>query len=387
MEKSNNAGAFNKLSAGCSLNPCLNGGTCFGFNNLLVDSGYVGPLHTDDEQELQNTTEIQDAGERLYRCQCITGYTGDFCQWSDPPLLSVIKILSNSTSERTPSPAISTTPDSTTTTKTSDSDSIAIALKIFENTDKNTSVLTTFIENSHQAPHHVDLKHLISGVVIASVVGVFLASLLLAWCCLMALERSRFSFIQMNIIRSEIGENGLDQPIVYSTLKRVHNKIRDSFRRSSRNRIKPETKLSIENVLRPPKPPPPYEESNSYNLNKVRLEYPNYHQKIEHMNDKVSESITATESLVIRGALEHKLASSSSTMPSSIVVDSNISNHIDNARLNCPRHGHLYRQRNLLESIHNDEKSKLDNIDECVTESLREHSTYFHHSSHHHNHE
>lgn len=280
-----------QLSAGCALNPCLNGGTCFGFNN--------GPPLESSGRELSDTidtviggstTNNNEHSDRIYRCQCSPGWTGDYCQWSDVNTMLITRLILNTTEPEMNRP--SGQPANATESAVTFSTEVTSTELVNQGYENNGKLLlsplttdTNYIENnqvplSAPLPHHLDMKHLISGVVIASVFGVFLASLLLAWCCLVAIERNRFPFIQMNIIRRGDDED-YDGPAVSSTLRRMHGKIRDSLRLPSRSsRIKPETKLSIENVLRPPRPPPSYEESSSnyQNVNRISIEYPIYHR-------------------------------------------------------------------------------------------------------------
>lgn len=346
------SGSLAQLGAGCALNPCLNGGTCYGFNSQLVESGQ--PIPTGD-----NLESIAELGEdRLYRCQCMPGWTGDYCQWAEavaaPTDLLNAAVTSNSSNiislGELPSLAATFVPTVTDLTAQEERPKNESAERL------TTESIMTLLESIQTPPTttmttHLDMKHLISGVVIASVVGVFLASLLLAWCCLIALERNRFSFIQMNVIKN--GDN-IGQPVVSTTLRRVQAKIRDSLRCSSRNRIKPETKLSIENVLRPPRPPPSYEESSNYATNSKlnSIEYPPTYANngsssltIEEICEEEVE-ITKTDNLVIRGALEQKIASKKS-QPA--VISSQIKQSstdlVTSAQLTCPRHGHLYRKQ------------------------------------------
>lgn len=332
------SGSLTQLSAGCALNPCLNGGTCYGFKTTQLNLN-MSQLESPFENPEVRTNNTNESVERIYRCQCPPNWIGDYCQWADSPVFTATNILLNVTLER-----INTTEQNTINyehpTRIPDT----------EATDKVSPFSSNFIENQQHTTQHLDMKHIISWVVIASVIGVFLASLLLAWCCLIAIEHNRFSFIQMNIIRSDgVG----DQPVVTSTLRRMHEKIRDSFRLPSRARIGPETKLSIENVLRPPKPPPPYEENDiGFRVNKVPLDYwkPEDKETISRVEEEIAKSNSKKDNLVIKGTLEQKLApiSTSAFTSTPIVATSglnNSTNFVNNSRLKCPRHGHLYRQQ------------------------------------------
>lgn len=325
-----------QFSAGCAQNPCLNGGTCYGFNSLLVDSAIVGPVQTEADSALMGEHET----ERFYRCQCSPGWSGDYCQWSDASSLPVTSIITESTVDN----SMQTNGTASTVILSAQSDEKLINETGDDDLNTNLKIstyLTHLIESPRQmlpAVHQVDMKHFISGVVIASIFGVFLAVLLLAWCCLIAIERNRFSFIQMNIIR---GGDDLDQPVVTSTLRRMHAKIRDSLRRSSRNRIKPETKLSIENVLTPP---PTYEESSKLNREKV---FSIQHYDAQEVDEKGAPKSSREDSgqdlepterdLVIVGTSKEKLATSNIKTGPRIEIHSN-------THLTCPRHGHLYKQ-------------------------------------------
>lgn len=290
--------------------------------------------------------------DRFYRCQCAPGYTGDYCQWSDSALgASIILPLDGLVQIN------ETTTTATITTSTNETSHI-INLFVMDKNESTTNPNavpnpTLYIESSQQtlpSTHHVNIKHFISGVLIASVAGVFLASLFLAWCCLMAIKRNRISFIQMNVVRSE---DGLDQTAVSSTLRRMHEKIRDSFRRPSRHRIKPETKLSIENVLRPPQPPPSYEESKNYGINKLSPMQQYSCQEYGGMSTNSSEDAYVSKlnldqnNLVIGETLERKSISiTSSTQPDLTEINS-----ISDAYLSCPKHSHLYRQQAAAQSF------------------------------------
>lgn len=357
-------GPLTQLSAGCALNPCLNGGTCFGFKTQF------GPSEVDFQNPEVQTNSTNESVERIYRCQCPPNWTGDYCQWADSSTLSITNILFDATLERT-----NTTEPSTTSTS---SDFMLFESTKNETIDKVPPIFSTYIESPQQAPPHFDMKHIISWVVIASVIGVFLASLLLAWCCLLAIERNRFSFIQMNIIRNSDDE----PPAVPSTLRRMHEKIRDSFRLPSRNRIKPETKLSIENVLRPPKPPPPYEENTlDFSVNKPQLSDNQtlYQKPVNTIDEDIVKSSTTNDNLVTGGVIEQKSASSSSVSPTS---GSNISiNLINDARLLCPRHGHLYRQRTMNEQVGSYSGAHQTGHRHKIKTGQQ---TYFHHQSNYH---
>lgn len=340
------SGSLTQLNAGCALNPCLNGGTCYGFKTTQHSD--INQLESPFESPEVRTNNTNESVERIYRCQCPPNWIGDYCQWADSPAFSPTNILLiNTTLER-----INATEQSTIKHE------ISTRVPDTETTDQVPPFFSNFIENQQQTTQHLDMKHIISWVVVASIIGVFLASLLLAWCCLIAIEHNRFSFIQMNIIRSD----GVDeQPVVTSTLRRMHEKIRDSFRLSSRARIGPETKLSIENVLRPPKPPPPYEENDiGFRMNKVPLDYrkPEHEEIILGVGDEFAKSNSKKDSLVIKGALEQKLAPSSiSTSAStftSVAATSGLNdstNFVNSSRLKCPKHGHLYRQQQTTNEI------------------------------------
>lgn len=352
-----------QFSAGCAQNPCLNGGTCYGFNSLLVDSTIVGPVQTESEAAILGEQET----DRFYRCQCSPGWSGDYCQWSDTSSLPITSIITESTvdssmqSNGTTSNILPVQSDDKIINETTDND-LNTNLKL-------STYLTHLIESPRQmlpAVHQVDMKHFISGVVIASIFGVFFASLLLAWCCLIAIERNKFSFIQMNIIR---GGDGLDQPVVTSTLRRMHAKIRDSLRRSSRNRIKPETKLSLENVLTPPPPPPTYEESSKLNRGNV-FSIKNYNaqefdiRESENSREGSDQDLDPTQSdLVIEGTSEEKFATPKITTIPQTDIHSN-------THLICPRHGHLYRQHH----------QQLDDTEAIYTLSTKRHpsTNYLH---------
>lgn len=359
------SGSLTQLSAGCALNPCLNGGTCYGFKPQSLDRGQLESPLEGPEVRTDNTNK---SVELIYRCQCPSNWTGDYCQWADSPTLSVTNIMLNATIER-----------GSTTEQTN----YEISTK-FPDTEIMNTMIGSFIGTPPQTAPYIDMKHIISWVVIASIVGVFLASLLLAWCCLIAIEHNRFSFIQMNVIRND----GLsDQPAVTSTLRRMHEKFRDSFRLSSRARIKPETKLSIENVLRPPKPPPPYEENDfALTVNKASLDNQESEHKRVNMKEEFNGSNSAEDTtLVIKGALEQKLASTS--MPTAATCGQSISTHfINDPRLKCPKHGHLYRQQTPsgFDLDHDDQHSpqKAENSKYATRQAYSHFQTNYHLSLH-----
>lgn len=316
----------------CTVNLCVNGGTCYA-------------LEHDLSKALQDT-DSASFGSSLYRCQCPSGWVGDFCQWADSS-----SSFSNDSSQRTqdhegnqpkPTLPISTSAlDELTSGEVSTYDYAAL--------DPD-PILNSIIEvrQEHRklpVARHLDMKHLISGVMIASVVGVFLALLLLAWCCLIAVERNRLPFIQMNIISSRPvtpdGQRGANR--VVGTLRRMHERIRDSLRlsrpgsRSMSGSIKPDTKLSIENVLRPP---PSYEESKTYD----KFKYPTYEPP-----DPIE--VKKPPMVKVRGVLEQKMAASRATSevsitgnPHNVVRSDYVSGSVSRAQLECPRHGHLYRE-------------------------------------------
>jgi len=327
------SGSLTQMSAGCALNPCLNGGTCYGFNSHLTDFGFEGV----------DSATNRGSRERFYRCQCAPGWTGDYCQWSDPNSLSLTSVFL-ATSSSLEVNVTNPTQDPTSTAE----DLITESAKS-DILDRISPLLTTLIESQPPISSNLDMKHLISGVVIASVIGVFLASLLLAWCCLALLERNRFSLIQMSIVRGGLSPC---QPTVSLTLRRMHDKIRDSFRRSPRGRIKPETKLSIDNVLRPAKPPPSYEESSNLRVHKVEQQSTDglYEITIPEVTNH-GPAIT-DESLVIKGALKQKLASSNISANDNKGMGGTCSRslYVTNAQLSCPMHGHLYRQEILADN-------------------------------------
>lgn len=412
-------GSVSQLSAGCALNPCLNGGTCYGFNTLidLVPSSAVAlsttnrtnlqQLNQESSDLLQSTGEQQQqqqdsAGQdRQYRCQCLPGWTGDYCQWTDSPSMTITSILvntnANSSAEKT-----SFIPHTTTSTSilTSESSTSSILDKaetdavFFPNETPNNesfvSILdktpppsfTTFLENIQPTQQHVDMKHLISWVVIASIVGVCMASLLLAWCCLLAIERNKLSFIQMNIVRG--GDNLTT--VSQSTLRRMHEKIRDSLRRSSRNRIKPETKLSIDNVLRASKPPPPpYDECTSSRMDLDRITASVYNSDINYNKSQpfinpTTNSRQPVEILVSKEVLQRDLSLPTKEMKTPI-------DPVAESRLTCPRHGHLYRmhQHNLEQEVSSSSNSSID--ESILVTTTTNSPNYFHHDTymnHHH---
>lgn len=374
-------GSITRLSAGCAVNPCLNGGTCFGY-----EGGVPVEINENFNEHGENLTLIDEQledNERIYRCQCKPGWTGDYCQWPDTDLISIADIVSDT--EKLSSSSSSTAASMATTSASDNSYDIEKFKTVM---DKPPPILSTFIEAPKPEPTHLDMRHLISGVVIASVVGVLLAFLFLAWCCLVAIEQNRFSFIQMNIIRSSGSDN--DDVTVSSTLRRMHAKIRDSFR-LSRNRIKPETKLSIENVLRPP---PTYEESSNH--------HDIYHQKkqveyvtIDHEKSKALEvyiqpcTIETNASLVNKEHFEQELHQSSASSNSEPVSDK--SERITDAQLNCPRHGHMYRKRTMVEAKNHDPYINGESLTHHRPQMNSHFSTHLHisstsHGSTHHTH-
>lgn len=344
------------LSAGCMLNPCLNGGTCFGFSSPLIDSAggtpmavdgiQLGPIDGfDDNSQSRQTQEdaalatavgalaepdgrgggggfgpVATSIGRLYACQCLPGWSGDYCQWPDPSRAGTIASehtagnntqsdLETATSlgaanatAPTKTSAVSATDDlgapsgseadmvgrwpssSQAIRATNNSEQAVLARSLASSStsnDYNDNVPVMIEANSKGATSSSaeanvlpNMHQLISWVLIATTVGVLVAFLVLAWCCLVAIERNKFHFIQMNIIRSSSSATSADTNqasapgatlVVTTTLRRMQERIRNSFRRTAtRQHIKPETKLSIENVFRHPAAqvsPPSYDES------------------------------------------------------------------------------------------------------------------------------
>lgn len=395
------AGSMTQLSAGCALNPCLNGGVCLsqsgGLSNGAAADRMIEPTTTTTTTTTIVSTWPMDSvpaqENRQYRCVCPAGWNGDFCQWRDE-----LPLNSSLPSELLPAGSVQdeandgynwTTQDQFLEKVSPDSletnTSAPVSITELLNTDwavvppSQSSQLDAQTSGGSQTAAHttLDMKHLISGVVIASVIGVFLAFLSLTWCCLIAIERNGFSFIQMNIIKSSNSRNcesedssdgNAGEPIVSSTLRRMHNKIRDSFRR--RRSIKPETKLNIENVLRPqlkPPAPPTYEESkyNNINNNRTRLAtnlesvyslradeigecrrsmsqlsvaaaLGEFERRDKFREEEEEENSSLVRSSTIRGALEEKIAlkSGAKGFTQQLIENQKQQNH----QYACPRH-------------------------------------------------
>lgn len=357
-----------QLSAGCALNPCLNGGTCFGFQNLLTNFSLSFP-----------SDSINQESDQVYRCQCLPGWTGDYCQWLDSSSLTITEmILSNnatSSSEKMTNSSSLTVPrlvESSGDNEHHESEhhDTVNRIELIEATDNKLSLSHNIHTQSLTSNHHstrVDLRHIISWVMLASTIGVFLASIILAWCCLIAIKQNRFSFIHMSIVRdNEFGcSNQVNQMPATSRFRRVQARIRDSLRSS---RIKTSSKLNIENVL---KPPPSYEESKRVNKSMANLYHSELslkppidledsteynHDTIEQVPDKPDLSSSPSDnqsdqqgfSLVMKGALNHRLSTSKlneSQDSASNISPINESPPISTAQLSCPRHGSYYRQR------------------------------------------
>lgn len=308
------AGQMTQLSAGCALSPCLNGGTCYAFDSQLAPAG-SGP-----------GSDSSEAG--LYRCQCPSGWTGDYCQWAEAvsaptDLLVEGPLAANSSSS--PSEPPGPPPGQP-------SESADVAELIISEHSAGQS-----------AAAHLDMRHLISGVVGASALGVFLAALLLAWCCLAALERNKLPFIQMNVIRAG-GKPG-EQAVVPATLRRMQERIRDSFRRASRRaKIKPETKLSIENVLRPAQPPPSYEECGQP---PPPPPAPQLDESLLLAGSWTRAAARGPRGLaaIIEAPGEGPQGDSLVKPESQVIEVPPLDVRLAEAQLACPRHGHLYRQQ------------------------------------------
>jgi len=453
--------------AGCPLTPCQNGGTCYQLASSATSasasasasaSGAAGAAeaasppppnlrelapHTPTETNQTRATPTQSVdtptfssdtqglveslleelgrsatkeGQPALRCHCAPGWTGDYCQWAQP----VAAVLpADLLAMEQPASGLVVQGDTETAVQTSSSISSSVSPTNNELQTEEPAAsqpLTTVSSQQVHLHHHLhqqqaslEMRHLVSGVVLASAVGVFLAALMLAWCCLAAIEKNRFSFIQMNIVR-QFGQSHLDSPngrvqsgatqppgTVSSTFRRMQEKIRDSFRRRSQARhcsIKRETKLSIENVLRAPKmAPPSYEESSKYGTKKSveygagcfakqygknlvssgKLESNNYTRSrlsvdmdmdmesaadsLEENGNTSFERLKADKSdLAQMEQLQTNLVTSkevfvpleaiSGTQPELFLTP----NTITDAHLNCPRHGHLYRKQKQLYS-------------------------------------
>lgn len=213
----------------------------------------------------------------------------------------------------------------------------------------------------------IEFKHLISGVMIATIAGVLLASLLLAWCCLAAIARNKFSFIQMNIVRRGVCNHTDQDTGSQSRFRRGMNKIYDSLRCASRHTVGPSTKFNIDNVLKPP--PPSYEESKIAQYLTVMHTVPVHDEPAPQILDEEEEEEARCE--LVENARDQIR----------IVVDSNCHNQTSDAithenhnmdhvsevyvsptRLMCPRHGHLYRQQqqqNQQQQMHDEQYSTL----------------------------
>lgn len=322
-----------KLSAGCSINPCLHGGICFGFESLLSDT----------PADLAKATSSNQTEERIYRCQCQAGWVGDYCQWPD----TATPLVDNSTEH-----SLKTQGAQAFSSRTNNSDQ-----EPDSTTDGATQKAQPFILSGTNEPQSVtlrhsqiDWRHLVSGVFVASIVGVFIATVLVAWCCFMVAKSNRFSFILFSVIRDGNAQETIDG-VPISRLRRVQERIRNSIRSS---RIGTGSKLSLENVLRPP---PSYEESKLSKFDKFRPSSLciNNH---DDMHDKTVQPIEKAQhtSLVIRGALGEKLASAAIHPPSPDYAQHSKTYDVDpnrlpisESQLTCPRHGHLYRQQMLGE--------------------------------------
>lgn len=337
---------FTQLSSlGCPSSICLNGGTCVGYEDVFDqsetqekdsihnNSQNVSIVYDSDSVIERNSTNNSSDNRNLYRCHCAPGWSGEYCQW---PIVS-----SQSTNFELDYVAPTTTGIYIETDQILSSNDQQNTNDINQTTVSTTeSKYITYIENGQQVvSQHVEMRHLISWVVIATFVGVFLACLLIVWCCIIAIENNKFSFIQMNIIRSGYCDSQPQEPFS-SRLRRVHEKIRDSFRRTSTNSIKPNTKLSIENVL---KPPPSYEESSNYCLNKIQLE--RYIMNDTKLSDK--SVLNSTSDILVNR--EEDLLQKPPIIISVDAISTN-TNIIDSTNINCPRHGYLYRQKQQLQN-------------------------------------
>lgn len=336
-------GTLTQISPGCPLNPCLNGGTCIGINEIKalherkvhdnISTDFLSSYDFDAVMGSDITSESETLeNNRHYRCQCPPEWSGDYCQWSTDLLEPTNSEILNYVAPTTTGSYIDTT-DGVVPSMNNLQNNINGNNKTNESPIEDKYI--AYIENNHvtsNAPQHVEMRNLISWVVIATIIGVFISCLLIVWCCLIAIESNKFSCIQMNIIRAGNCESQ-SQEAFSSRLRRVHEKIRDSFRRSSAARIKPETKYSIENVL---KPPPSYEESSNYYVNKINLESTT--AILSDITKSTSDKIQSTnENLVMYQ--EEELAKK--IKAPTISVDAISTN------INCPRHGHLYRQKHL----------------------------------------
>ena len=418
-ETSLGGGPLSQLSAGCALNPCLNGGTCYTFN-ATPPSTQPGEQHaggTTNEPPTPDPlaeSELYSLGNSmLHRCQCPAGWTGDYCQWAEALAVPISELVLDASSANlsavvdsppSVSTLLSTLTNSGIPTSSDEPGSLLSQMQANNNAtttdllslgelgalDELTTVSSSNALNNQRQQHqqqHMEMRHLISGVMLASAVGVFAAALLLAWCCLVAIERNRLSFVQMNIVRQAEAGQASGQPeagsSVGTALRRVQEKIGDSFRRRSQIRgrqIKPETKLSLDNVLRGPKPPPSYEESNyACMMASGRYSSPaaveagqaklasvvplQMDQSASSLSQSPRLETSEEPTLVGQMAQTNKLHSQQEQHPNlvnekeMIVPVEYIANAraqrpptaaerlVSQARLSCPRHGHLYRKK------------------------------------------
>lgn len=393
-----------QISAGCAMNPCLNGGTCYGFGKLpnlasvqqqtIQANQQHEPAFATDAQSPISTYPFSETSEAFYRCHCQPGWSGDYCQWSDSVAssLTAISAIINETSNQTPtanvteqatyieSPEEMMQPILATDDQQSPFGDKFVTPETsagLASMSAATSVATAALAHGHQhlqhhhqlqLHHQINLPRLLSGVMLASIVGVFLAATVIVWCCLVAIQRNFFDFIQMNIIQAMDASDRNGATGSSSRFARMQQKIRDSLRRSSR--LKSETKLCLDNVLKPPS----YEESNhvsSYStISKPAMPFhvagPSGDSKQVSPANTVLSSSEA--SLVIRGAIGQKLASAGCLDEPPIELNSHeievaqsdleaASNcgkaaitglpqlNIEDYKLNCPKHGHLYKKQ------------------------------------------
>lgn len=335
---------------GCAQNPCLNGGTCLRASQQLASAPKA------DNQPPQIEEDNLESANRWYRCQCPAGYRGDYCQWAEqtPRTNESLPTQPSSNNEA----ASQTASDSELVASLStpagllELDTILAPMSFDPPGGRQTSG-ELLVHETPRSPG-LQMRHLISGVIVASTIGVFFAALLLAWCCLFAIERGKFQLLQMNFIRGEELETVDESHGFASSLRRVQAKIRNSFRRSSS--IKPATKLSLENVLNPtPRlAPPTYEESNRRPCkleedSQLRSANANHHQqrlsKQQPRDDLVVKPSTTVgqEQLVRCGAIEREMALKLKAGRAKGAPPRQAGKQFRHDPASCPKHGHLYR--------------------------------------------
>lgn len=368
---------INKLASGCGSSACLNGGTCLNFRQLadkqeVVTSPTDSATSTimsrpsrgeDDQLQLELPAGLmvgrpapsEQSVISYFRCQCPTGWTGDHCQWADAGSMARTELLEGE-------PALSA--NNNKYNPSSRTPNPANELAAFNG--------PTFIVSSASKDNVLDLGHLISGVMLASICAILMSLLILAWCCLFALRRHKLSLIQLFVIGSgddvssstpnqlqTAASNGNRAVLLRTRIQRLHQRLRDSFRSANSGRLNPSSKLSLDNVL-----PPSYEESGASTTLVV--------------NNKTSKSCQPRS---ISNNHDHQLHCKDQ-------INHN-HNHIHNNATNNEyqlNQNHKHKQSDCMTDQMGDHRieSEMESIDELRSSSLQHRTAS--HSSHHHSH-